>query len=486
MRMCFWHGYDDPMVVEWATADAPPILDALYNRPFNFIASYIALFLSHNSINGFMVLAVSFRFLGGVFLYGILRCLAPRGIVPVLAAILYIVNPCEPLRYMMLAMSGYFFTLCLLLFSFLLLFRSYATGNRWMLSLSCVSLGVTLLAANEGGYPLAAFMTFLLPVCGGKRSHLLLWVYAWVGTISLLAMRFLIYLKFHAEPYQLRAGGGTPPHSVQAFLINLWHRIEPIFNYFSSQGAATYWGYGLSLVAIAAIVVVLALIARKRNEKEVSGQQALVGLSITATCILLGVLPFVHFAYPERTQFYAAPAQASFLAFLIVFLAGLLGKCLPRSVSFQVAAASKLLLVSSIVFLAGTSSMHYQDNFNPLVRFPKIIRILDQVRAIGAPFPEDSAILFVLDEKNASPVGANYSIQMLTSHHFGVVSAQANYKDPVEETKITKDGVIILPHVRLAARRDNLLVGMASNETVLKKPINTIKLWLSLFLQPVM
>src|ERR1700679_960651 len=46
------------------------------------------------------------------------------------------------------------------------------------------------------------------------------------------------------------------------------------------------------------------------------------GLAISALGILIGILPYINFKIVERSQFYAEPSQAIFLAFLIMFAAG--------------------------------------------------------------------------------------------------------------------------------------------------------------------
>ena len=107
LRKCYWHGYDDAMTI---CMSPNPLwiadLDTTYNRPFAFLQANIAHILTPDSIDGFLCLAICFHFLSSILLYLILkRLLKQNTAVPLIAAILLIINPAEPLRFMTVAMS---------------------------------------------------------------------------------------------------------------------------------------------------------------------------------------------------------------------------------------------------------------------------------------------------------------------------------------------------------------------------------------------
>ena len=314
---------------------------------------------------------------------------------------------------------------------------SFDAEKRGLLILACILMGVSLLGANEGGYPLAALMPFLLWFTSKEKAHIYCWGYAWLGTIGLLSIRLITFLLGTHDAYQLTAGGAKSPASVGNLTSNLLLHLQPSLNYFAFNGVQKYWGYGLSLIVV--VLMLLALLrlpqwTQENLDEGLSRRQYLLCSLTAALAVLLGIGCYVNFKDLARTQFYAAPAQATLLAFLIELTASYF----TARARFFFATAS----TAAIVFLAGTSSMDYQNTFNTDVRFEKIIHIFQQVQALAPHFKPDTLIAFVPTDEHISPLGPDYTVQCLCLLTFGLSSIQAHYADPYDYTPtFTKDGV---------------------------------------------
>jgi len=420
LRKSFWHGFDDPMTLTQGALFGFSYYDTFICRPLNFVQANIANLISPNSIDGYLVLAICFHFLSSLLLYSLLRNAIPGlSPVPIVASILLAVNPSEPMRYMMVTMSGYYFAPFLLWLSIWLYFSSFKRESRILLALSCFLLGGSI-ASHEAAIPLAMVVPLLLWLSDRTRSHFGCWAYAWLGTVSILAIRFAIFLRLNPAAYQYHPGGGGKiPSSLDELFTNVLVHLKPTLSYFSLHGVGDYWAYGIGLSVIA---LLLLLLERHRSAPSLNRRFVVLGLSLSLLGILLGIGPYINFRIIERSQFYAEPAQAIFYAFLILFAASFV------PAAFRHASVTALTLL--LVFSAGVSSMAHQDAFVPNIRFEKIVYIFDQVRRIAPQFRPDTLLLFVLEDKDVTPLGHNYSVECLSDLAFGVNAIQTNYADP--------------------------------------------------------
>src|SRR5207247_5614694 len=107
--------------------------------------------------------------------------------------------------------------------------RSYKYQQRWLLVVACVLLASALLMI-EAGYLVAVCAPWLLIVVLPRQRHLLLWIYAWLGTVGVLAVRFMLFLSQFPGSYQgniARQGLKTPGQFVHNFGVQL----RPVLSY---------------------------------------------------------------------------------------------------------------------------------------------------------------------------------------------------------------------------------------------------------------
>lgn len=162
--------------------------------------------LTPGRIEGFLVLAALLCLANALLLAGILgHFFRGSQIVPVAAAALLIVNPCDYSRFFVMWTTNYYWmALFFLLLAVRLYLASHESGSRARLAAACVALLAAGLT-SEGGLPLACLAPPLLWLSGRNRARFLPWAFAWYGTLALLAARFLLHLLLLKESgYQSR------------------------------------------------------------------------------------------------------------------------------------------------------------------------------------------------------------------------------------------------------------------------------------------
>src|SRR6202008_4644484 len=139
--------------------------------------------------------AVAMCFANALLLAAIIRKLLPGAtLVAVCAALLFVVNRSEPMLFLLTWVTNFYWP-ALLWFQLAVYLHmvSYGCASRWLLVGSCVSLGAALLT-SEAMFPLALLVPPIIWLQRGPRARLLIWSAAWIGTVAVPALRFVVYL----------------------------------------------------------------------------------------------------------------------------------------------------------------------------------------------------------------------------------------------------------------------------------------------------
>ena len=429
LRRQFWGGYDEPMsslssrAALWSEA-----WDSM-SRPLIGLSALIGQTLTPDRIEGFLWLAVALAFLNSLLLMAIIGRLIP-GDPPVawVAAALFLANRAEPLRfYPLWATNFYWLALLGVLLGFWLLLWSHDRGLRLGLAASCLSLGAAGLML-ESVYPLAVLGPVLLCLRGARGPRLWAWSYAWLGTLGLLAIRFGQYfLAARGRAYQARYLSAIPGPSV------VLERLTPVLGYFDLPSGIR--PYRVSWL-LALVMVVLALTVATRPPSSTRLRRGyLIGLGLAALAILLGVAPFVLVPGAWRTQYFAGPAQAAFVALALA----LLGSLLPIRLGTWLVAVTTAILVAN----ATTESLRAQDAaIHRPIRFEKTVHIFRQIHGVSPTFAPGTLVLFVLDDDRLTPLGVNPHVCQLSELTLGTLAVQAGFAEgPTSPPTLGPDAV---------------------------------------------
>jgi hypothetical protein len=397
--------------------------------------------LTPGRIEGFLWLATALCWVNGVLLFAILCELLPQArILPAAATVLLIVDRSEPTRFfVMFTTNNYWMALAFLLMGVWLFLRSYRIGSRPLLALSCAALGGTSMI-SEAGYPLAALAPILAWFRREHRQRLPTWTYAWVGTLALFALRFLLFLADRgAQSYQgtqLTGVLGNPG----LLLNNLkLHLKAGLVNFQMTGGAVHFWKEGLAVLALGCSVVGLtawrpAAVPRRRSYVMILG--------LSALALLLGTLPYLPIAFVFRTQFFAAPGQAVLVAGGLCLVAGFLG----RRMGEPVVAATVGLLVANAT--GETFAGQQRDRRASQVNFERTVHIFRQIHAVCPNPSPDTLILLVPAHRGFAPLGCNYPCLDMAPRLLGARMMQVG----------VRDGLLAPP----AFQADSVTVGKAS------------------------
>ncbi|MBV9169868.1 MAG: hypothetical protein JOZ81_07270, partial [Chloroflexi bacterium] len=124
---------------------------------------------------------------------------------------------------------------------------------------------------------------------------------------------------------------------------------------------------------------------------------------------VLSVLPYFKFSYVLRTQFFAAPVQATFWALGLGFMSSLLR---PRAqqLSLMAASATLVLVSTTAALFAQSNSIRYKTTTD----FSKLVYVYQQIHAIAPKIAPGTLILFVADDFTSVPFGLNYDVSEAT------------------------------------------------------------------------
>jgi hypothetical protein len=406
MSRAFWHGADDAPLLVQNTPIALWEYDAGQNRPLAPAVGVLAEILTPGHIDSLLWLAFFLRLCTAAVISALVREIIGKSArsVAILAAILFMIDPSEPARFLAIVMANYFFASLLLWTSLWLLLRSYRLGSRRLLILSCILLEMALLTA-DGGYPLALIGILFLLFLGTKKPHIWVWLYAWLGALGIVALRLVIFLVTTSNPYQL-----TVFSENVSWLGGFIAQMKPSFAFFAVPSAAfvsQYWPYGLVGVLLAIPLLLGPATKLKLN------QRFLLGLGIFVLADMLGVLLYSRFPSVLRTQFFAAPAQAVVLALLLIGLISVLPDKIKRVVL--------IISISATVFMVGVNTMAYQEQlFEPGIRFEYLVKAFQDLHRI-APSIKPSSLVLVVDDGPDPVMGiVDYHLPFLAWASLGV------------------------------------------------------------------
>jgi hypothetical protein len=432
LKKQFWGGADEFCNFEDAKALWSDGFDAFINRPFIVAPAVLAKALTPDRIQGFLWVAALLCLANGLLLYGALRQAWPGACaLPAAAAALLVVNRADSSRfYVMWTTNFYWSALAFFLLGLWLLLLSYRRGSRALLALACLSLAGALLI-NEGVLPLAGLALVLLWLVRGARGRGLVWTYAWLGTMTLLAARFALFLLARGENSYQAAQAAGALRQPELLLASLRLHLGTFLNYFQRTASA---GHGQSaLVALAAAAALVGLALGRRPARR---RGYLLALPLAAAAMVLGTAPFLHIQAPFRTEFFTAPGQAVLLACGICLAAELLG----RWVGVATAAAAVGLLAANCT----RETCREQDlsRAQHPINFEKTVHVFQQIHALAPALRPDTLVLLVLDENIPTPLGANYCCVLASRCFLGAPTIQATLPDTAQSRPIFKKDTV--------------------------------------------
>ncbi|MGM5033867.1 hypothetical protein [Tardiphaga sp. 803_E3_N1_3] len=409
---------------------------AALNRPLVGAGFYLALLITPGSITGLFVVAVIARFTTGVVLYLMVKCIYPGNrFVPLAAAVLYVLNPVELGRFNLWSV-WYLIPVTTLVGSFYLFLRSYLMASRVQLVGACLLLGVTFLH-YEHGYPLAAafpILIFMLP----RVAHRSLWLIAWFGTLAIFALRMGSYLYIVQNSYQkmLIVNWSKPPDTVVGYILlvvnNAQLQIAPFFTRWLELRPLSMPLLIASITAgVAALLIMFCW--TKRGATDGRLKPLAIATTIAFVAAILGVvvylpLPVTTFV-PDygtnptlRYQFFSAPGQAVFWAFLISLVGSLLPFALRKigtAVLFAVTVAAATAIGAGLQQSGGVLNSYYEWN--------TALKVLRDVGGSLPPHQPGDVIFFDLPASDRSPLGWDYTGFHWSCILFGVPAFQGSY-----------------------------------------------------------
>src|SRR5437879_3428590 len=167
-------------------------MDDCTGRPLVLLPMGLARLLTPDRIDGGLILALLLC-LGNALLLASILAHFFRGdrLLPLVAAGLLLVNPCDSSRFYVLWTSNYYWTAILFLLSALRLYlASYERGSRPLLAAACVLLGAGVLC-YELFLPLALLAPIVLGASVRTRERVIPWAVAWYGTMGLFSARYV-------------------------------------------------------------------------------------------------------------------------------------------------------------------------------------------------------------------------------------------------------------------------------------------------------
>lgn len=424
MTIHFWGGVDEfcNLIDFKSLANGMAGWDRGMNRPLTALPSVVGQSLAPGRIDGFLWLAAGLCWINGVLLFATLREVLPRArVLSVAAAVLLVIDRSDPARYFVMWCSNFYWTaLALLLLGVWLFVRSYRLGSRFLLVLSCLSLGGALLT-NEAAYPLAMLGPVLAWCVCERRRCFLAWIYLWAGTIALFATRFLLFLV-HCGTGAYQANKLSDVcHDHHLLLRNLQlHLRAGLTNFQLADSLRTSWKAALATLVI---VMVLVAIAAWRTVELSKRRHYGIILGISASALLLGIVPGLPLPGVFRTQFFAAPGQA-------VFLAGTL--CMVGSL-FGCRAGNAIVVITVGLFAANSTSAaisaQWHARASSPITFERTTHVLRQIHGICPnPLP-GTIILLIPADPNLAPLGANYACLNIGQNFLGASLAQVGVRD---------------------------------------------------------
>jgi hypothetical protein len=432
----YWGGCDEfvaytPMKAQiWSEP-----FDKGHSRPLTGLAHLAGHALAGGRIEGFLAVAGLLCWGSGLLLWAILRRVLPQApAVCFAAAVLYVCNRADPLRlYPQWASNFYGAAVCLLLLAVWLFLISFERQSRAGLFAACLALGGAFLT-NEGVFPVSLTGLGLLWIVRGRGGAWLSWAYAWLATTSLFAVRFVLFLVQTSDSYQMRQlkAEGASSRLMGAQFLEL---CEPLKTYFKfNKLPQSYWLWALPVLA--AVAVGLWIMARRQATLP-SSRVLLWSMALAAAGILLGICPFLHLQGAARTQFYAAPCQATLIAVAV----SLICRHFPR----RTHVLGFAVVIAALAANLTAKSHHAQDTeYRPLT-FDKLVHAFQQLHSLSPRFKPQTLVLVVLDKEQSGTLGIGYALREFSEMFLGAVAAQVNHpNDPFSQIAFEQESIRLM------------------------------------------
>ena len=436
MREHFWGGYDEIYSLTPAAGQFwsdGPFTDQIA-RPTFGIGPMLGQMLTPGRVEGHLWLSGILIAFNAVMLFGIIRCLLPSE--PMIAAAASVLSVCHrgdsSRFFVMWTGNWYWTTLAFLLAGTWLLLRSAHTGRRGLLAAGCIAVAISLLG-NEAGYPLAALGPIFLYLNGVRGRRLLVWSYAWLGTIGLMAVRFLLYMLTSTGNYQSDLTDGIRDHP-GVLLANLKNSgLASVYTWFEGfKFSASDWSWGSGrLAAVLAFAAVLS-VARPSAPR---GRSYAVAVLVSSAAAFAGHVPFAVIGNGNfRTQFYTAPGQAALLAIAVG------GVC--RLINSHCGAVALAVFVAFSAANSRVENLRDQSVNDKRVNFNTTVRTFEQLRAVSPSTSPDTLIILQTDE-NVLPLGGNRNLQILSHDLIDYGNIVTTPHDRMAELEWRTEDVII-------------------------------------------
>jgi hypothetical protein len=420
MRSQFWMGGDEIHVLQdgiegWSAIHR---YDSTNNRPFTPLASILAAQLA-DTIDGYLWVALASRYLTAIFIFGLVRLLVGEDRLALVAAVLFVVNPSEPTRFLAVYMQGYNTTVVATLASLSLFVYSHSRVNRVLLLISCVLLGMAL-SIVEAVFLLSILWPLIVFWRGARSPHTHAWVSGWAATVFLFAARTVHFQLTSSLSYQ-QSLIPTSFH-IDRIATNFLQQLLPTLSFVRVNAASVeHW-----LVGGLLFLLCLGGIALLDGAKSGSRKRLIVVAAGSLAAIILSVLLFVPISGilgSIRTQFLAAPAQAVLWAMLIGLVCTRLAPDMRR---LAVAAATGLLVLNTT---AGAIEGSAHRSINSSVTFDKTTAIVHQTLELVPAVKPNTRLVFVYSPNIDTPLGWDYYVHDLARYILGVDGLQIGYID---------------------------------------------------------
>ena len=420
LKILFWYGADDfhafiPAPIWSASADIAQ------SRPLLSLAPHLGSILTPGRIEGFLWLAVALCLFNGLLVAAIIRSATPLpSYVAATTALLFVANRADLARFAPLwASNTYCLSVLFFLLSVWLLLVSFQSHSRLLLTVSCCLVVISLLMV-EGGYFLVLFGPLFL-IFKKNRQQVFLWLFAWMGAVTLAAVRLALFLlNTRGQSYQAASTAAVLKSPASMFENLKSHLLAPLayFKDFSVDGSEWKWG----LLSIVLTALFIWLVVSPAGQK-LPARTWWTSMGGALLALFLGALPFLPVSGLFRTHFFAAPADAALVAITL----GFFGSLFPQRIGLWIFGGLTCVLVghSTVASLREQKAAIASQN----VYFEKTVHIFDQVHSLSPKFAPDSLIVFILDDNIPSPLRLNYGVYILAEAVLGTPAVQANFTD---------------------------------------------------------
>lgn len=412
------------------------------NRPLASVGPLLAMKLSSQSLNGFLIVNTLCRLITALLIVALLRMLSKPSIA-FLAGLFFVVNHGE-LAHFNLWSIYYNTAVTTLLLAMAMWVYSYLTGSRLLLGGACVVLGIAFLQ-YEHGYGIAAALPLLL-VSRGFQPRLLPWLLAWYGTITILFLRLITLIKFHASYHLSLYTWAEWPHGpwewVRMIGRNLLIQMEPISNlgihikYIGDHVLVSMLAFCLTMLVV--MVTLRSTTINYRSTDACVRGEEFSWVAYGALLTLLGIVVFLPLPITEsvpdygqnptmRYQFFAEIGHAVFWAALVCFFVSYI----------KLASRERLALaVTTGILTAGaiSESLDYQLKggvLNPYFNYDDSAATWRSIKKLLPKLDNGDLIFLELPDSRSSPIGWNYTGLHFSCRFFGV---------PMNQGRIDSEG----------------------------------------------